>query len=227
MGSNGNTVAHILPHARITKRMDASISHRPPNSASSGQLSQSCSGELLFLLDATAILCREFEKLYGITITPPNVRLLTEAELDQYVSDGGPSWKRNIVHLCAGQDIALNPHTCRNDKLEILPHEIGHAVLSAHGFEVDPYLEGGLMGPRRVLHEMVADTFQEHGLAILSEQKLIGNFVTRFFAGFNSPWSPLMDFLKEKQITMRDLLTNADGVLRRYPHFFAPRTNRG
>jgi hypothetical protein len=131
-----------------------------------------------------------------------------------------------MVHLCAGQDIGLNPHTSRDDKLEILPHEIGHAVLSAHGFQVDPYLEGGIMGSRRVLHEMVADTFQVHGLAILSEQKLIGNFVTRFFAGFDSPWSPLMDFMKEKQIAMKDLLASADDVLRRYPRFFAPRPNR-
>jgi hypothetical protein len=73
---------------------------------------------------------------------------------------------------------------------------------------------------------MVADTFQVHGLAILSEQKLIGNFVTRFFAGFDSPWSPLMDFMKEKQIAMKDLLASADDVLRRYPRFFAPRPNR-
>jgi hypothetical protein len=94
------------------------------------------------------------------------------------VSKGGPAWKRNIVNLCASQDIGLNPHISKSDWLEILPHEIGHAVLDAAGFNVEPYLPKGLMGPRRVLHEMVADTFEAEGALILRENKLVGNFIS-------------------------------------------------
>ena len=165
--------------------------------------------------------------MYGIRIVPPNVRLLTETELDQYVSKGGPAWKRNIINLCASQDIGLNPHISKSDWLEILPHEIGHAVLDAAGFNVEPYLPKGLMGPRRVLHEMVADTFEAEGALILRENKLVGNFISRWFDGFFSPWSPLMTFMREENMIMKDLLANPQGVLLKYPEFFSPRENWG
>lgn len=177
--------------------------------------------------EALEVLCQEFEKLYDIKLDRPTVRLLTEHELDDYVSRGGPMWMRNKVNLSEGQSIMLNPHISENDWLEILPHEIGHAALNAAGFEVDPYLPHGFMGPRRVLHELVADTFETHGEAILRDHRLIGNCVTRFFSGFISPWSPLISFMQDSKVTMKEILTNPGAILESHKKYFFPRQYEG
>jgi hypothetical protein len=95
--------------------------------------------------------------------------------------------------------------------------------LDAAGFDVEPYLPGGLMGPKRILHEMVAEAFQADGAVILREHRLVGNIISRWLEGFISPWSPLMSFMQTRGMTMKDLLAEPEAVLAKYPEFFAPR----